>query len=69
MRSDSDFDSAAELANCPRLRIGLFGPNDSVAHHNVRLFATAKDATAAGEDVRCKTRAGDRITQRESAQH
>jgi hypothetical protein len=69
MRSDADFDPAAELANCPRLRISLFGPNDSVAHHNVRLFATAKDATAAGEDVRCKTRARDWLTQRERAQH
>jgi hypothetical protein len=69
MRSDADFDPASELANCPRLRIGLFGPNDSVVHHNVRPFATAKDAAAASEDVRRKTGAGDRITQRESAQH
>src|SRR3977135_665301 len=69
MRSDADFDPAAELADCPRLRIGLFGPNDSVVHHNLRPFTTAKDAPAASEDVRCKTRAGDWITQRESAQH
>jgi len=69
MRSDADFDAAPELADCPRFGIGLFGPNDSVVHHNVRPFATAKDAAAASEDVRCKTGARDWITQRESAQH
>ena len=54
--------TAAELADCLRRRIGLLGPDNPVVYHNIRPLAAAEDGAAASKDVRREPRAGDGVT-------
>src|SRR4029077_11208823 len=63
--SETDFEAAADLANRPRLSVGVRISED-VRAFTVRKripFAAAKDCTASAKNVRRKARAVERITQ------
>ena len=68
MRSDADFDATPELADCPRLGIGLSSLEFAVTPHKLRSLAAAEDSATTSENVRCKTGARNRVTQSQRAQ-